>query len=116
MPISTVTPGQTTGDSASATNTDARYSGNNAHLVKRVLTAVTARQAALIAAIHKLRALTGRWPSGVKLAQAMRLNIGTVRRRLLRLRSLGVVHWDDGFVRIARQPDGIFLTMSEVRL
>ncbi len=80
-----------------------------------VSTAVTRRQYNLVAAIHTLRARTGRWPSGVALARAMRLNIGTVRRRVLRLVRVGVLHHVDREVRVARQPDGVFLSMSEVR-
>ncbi len=83
--------------------------------MRRALTAVTERQAALIAAIHKLRALTGRWPSGMAVARAMRLNIGTVRRRLLRLIRVGVLRQVGCQVRVARQPDGVFLSTSEMR-
>lgn len=115
MPISSSIPEQTTGHDPDIGITESRYSEDRNHLSKRALTAVTPRQAELIAAIHTFRAAVGRWPAGIALARALGRNMTIVRRRLVRLERLGIVLWAGGEVRIVLQPDGVFLTLPEVR-
>ncbi|HXG69947.1 MAG TPA: hypothetical protein VNJ04_04960 [Gemmatimonadaceae bacterium] len=88
---------------------------DNSALRARVLTSVTPRQAELVATIRALHLSTGCWPSGAGVARALGVNPTSVRRRLRNLERIGVILWAGGDVRIAREPDGLFLTMAEVR-
>lgn len=81
----------------------------------RVLTAVTPRQAELVASILAIHHATKRWPSGLGVARAVGRNIASVTRRLRRLEKIGVVVWAGGDVRVVVEPDGVFLTLAEVR-
>ncbi len=113
MPISPAIPEQTTGDSCGVVNSDAKYSKIAHHMNGRSLTAVTPRQAQIIAAIHTLRARIGRWPSALAIAREIERNITIVRRRILVLQRIGVVRWTERGVGIVRQPDGVFLTLAQ---
>ncbi len=116
MAISTAIPEQTTTDQNGRGIADVDISERKFSLNKRVLTAVTPRQAAMVAAIRALHAIAGVWPSGIGVARALRITRTAAYRRLKTLERIGIVLWAGGDVRIALQPDGVFLTMAEIRL
>jgi hypothetical protein len=81
----------------------------------RALVAVNIRQARFVAAIGKFRLTHGRWPSLGETTKEVRLSRARTQTVVRRLCRLGVLGRAPGAVSIEREPDGVFLTLGEVR-
>ena len=115
MPPSSSLPEQHATNSSGIGIPGAKINANDSHLDTRVLTAVTPRQATMVAAIRALHAVAKIWPSGIAVARALGITRPAAYRRLRTLERIGAILWAGGDVRIVLEPDGVFLTMAEVR-
>jgi hypothetical protein len=79
------------------------------------LVAVNIRQARFVAAIGSFRVAHGRWPSLGETTKAVRLSRARTQTVVRRLCRLGVLGRAFGLVAVEREPDGVVLTLGELR-
>lgn len=72
------------------------------------LIAVSAEQAAVLAAVDSLRTTRQRWPTVYEVARLAGISPSRARRLVCRLIDLGCLEWP-GHVALVRKPDGFML-------